>query len=73
MFASSGIEVMKTMFKGKNGHIAVRTNSVALAVTELEKNGFVCDMATAKYKGDRMTVVYLKDEIGGFAVHLLQK
>ena len=64
---------MKTMFKGKNGHIAIRTNSVALAVAELEKNGFVCDMATAKYKGDRMTVVYLKDEIGGFAIHLLQK
>ena len=44
-----------------------------LAVAELEKNGFVCDMETAKYKGERMTAVYLKDEIGGFAVHLLQK
>ena len=73
IFASNGIEVMKSMFKGKNGHIAVRTNSVALAVAELEKNGFVCDMETAKYKGERMTAVYLKDEIGGFAVHLLQK
>ena len=73
IFASNGVEVMKTMFKGKNGHIAIRTNSIALAVAELEKNGFVCDMATAKYKGDRMTVVYLKDEIGGFAIHLLQK
>ena len=73
IFASNGVEVMKTMFKGKNGHIAIRTNSVALAVAELEKNGFVCDMATSKYKGDRMTVVYLKDEIGGFAIHLLQK
>ena len=72
-FVTSGIEVMKSMFKGKNGHIAVRTNSVALAVAELEKNGFVCDMETAKYKGERMTAVYLKDEIGGFAVHLLQK
>ena len=30
-------------------------------------------METAKYKGERMTAVYLKDEIGGFAVHLLQK
>ena len=73
IFASNGIEVMKTMFKGKNGHIAIRTNSVELAVAELEKNGFVCDMETAKYKGERMTAVYLKDEIGGFAVHLLQK
>ncbi len=28
---------------------------------------------TAKYKKRMMTVAYLKDEIGGFAVHLLQK
>jgi 2-dehydro-3-deoxyphosphogluconate aldolase/(4S)-4-hydroxy-2-oxoglutarate aldolase len=31
------------------------------------------DVETAKYKGDRMIAVYLKGEIGGFAVHLLQK
>ena len=72
-FASNGIEVMKSMYLGKNGHIAIRTNSVPLAVAELEKKGFVCDMETAKYKGERMIAVYLKDEFGGFAVHLLQK
>ena len=72
-FVSNGIEVMKSMYLGRNGHIAIRTNSISLAVAELEKNGFVCDMATAKYKGERITAVYLKDEIGGFAVHLLQK
>ena len=73
MFASGGIEVMKSMYLGKNGHIAIRTNSVPLAIAELAKKGFVCDMTTAKYKGGRMAAVYLKDEIGGFAVHLLQK
>ena len=73
MFASDGIEVMKSMYLGKNGHIAIRTNSVPLAIAELAKKGFVCDMTTAKYKGGRMVAVYLKDEIGGFAVHLLQK
>lgn len=73
VFASSGIEVMKTKYLGSSGHIAIRTNSVTLAVAELEKNGFTCDMQTAKYKGERMTAVYLKNEIGGFAVHLLQK
>lgn len=50
MFASSGIEVMKTMFKGKNGHIAIRTNSVELAVAELAKKGFAYDESSAKYK-----------------------
>ena len=73
MFASGGIEVMKSMYLGKNGHIAIRTNSVPLAIAELAKKGFVCDMTTAKYKGGRMVAVYLKDEFGGFAVHLLQK
>lgn len=72
-FASNGIEVMKSMYLGKNGHIAIRTNSVPLAVAALEKKGFVCDMETAKYKGGRIIAVYLKDEFGGFAVHLLQK
>ena len=73
MFASGGIEVMKSMYLGKNRHIAIRTNSVPLAIAELAKKGFVCGMTTAKYKGGRMVAVYLKDEIGGFAVHLLQK
>ena len=72
-FASTGIEVMKSMYLGRNGHIAIRTNALPAAVAELEKRGFVCDPSTAKYKGERMTASYLKEEFGGFAVHLLQK
>ncbi|MBR1842864.1 MAG: bifunctional 4-hydroxy-2-oxoglutarate aldolase/2-dehydro-3-deoxy-phosphogluconate aldolase [Oscillospiraceae bacterium] len=70
---SGPIEVMKTNYLGKNGHIAVRTNSIPMAMMELEKRGFVVDMDTAKYKGTRLNAIYLKDEFGGFAVHLLQK
>ena len=58
------------MYLGENGHIAIRTNALPVAVAELEKRGFVCDPATAKYKGDRMTAIYLKEEFGGFAIHL---
>ena len=72
-FASTGVEVMKSMYLGRNGHLAVRTNKIETAVAELEKRGFAVDMDTAKYKGDRMIAVYLKNEIGGFAIHLLQK
>ena len=43
------------------------------AIAELEKAGYAVDPETAKYKGDRMIAVYLKQEFGGFAVHLLQK
>lgn len=73
IFASSGIEIMKTLYLGKNGHIAIRTNSITVAINELEKKGFICDMETAKYKNSKMIAVYLKQEFGGFAVHLLQK
>ena len=72
-FASTGVEVMKSMYLGRNGHLAVRTNKIETAVAELEKRGFAVDMDTAKYKGDRMIAVYLKNEIGGFAIHLVQK
>ena len=41
MFASSGIEVMKTMFKGKNGHIAIRTNLWSWRWQSLQRKG-VC-------------------------------
>jgi len=72
-FAGSGIEVMKSIFLGKNGHIAIRTNSIPRALVHLAKLGIKVDMDTAKYKGDKMIAVYLNDQIGDFAIHLLQK
>lgn len=72
-FATGSIEVMKTDYLGENGHIAIRTNKIDAAVSELAGKGFEIDMETAKYKGERMIAVYLKEQFGGFAVHLLQK
>lgn len=72
-FSTSAIEVMKSNYLGERGHIAIRTNRIDVAIAELEKSGYAVDMETAKYKGDRMIAVYLKQEFGGFAVHLLQK
>lgn len=73
-FAGSGIEVNKSYALGKNGHIAIKTNSISRAVPYLERIGVEVDMSTAKGSaGGPMVAVYLKEEIGGFAVHLLQK
>lgn len=72
-FAGAGIEVMKSVYLGQHGHIAIRTNNIARAVDHLQKRGFAVDETTAKYKGDDRIAVYLKDGFGGFAVHLLQK
>lgn len=73
-FAGTGIEVNKSIGLGKNGHIAIKTNSIARAIAYLERRGSQVDMATAKGPtGGPIVAVYLKEEIGGFAVHLLQK
>lgn len=72
-FASSAIEVMNNLYLGDSGHIAIKTNNIERAVADLETKGFQLDMNTAKYKNERMVAVYLKQEIGGFAFHLLQK
>lgn len=74
IFAGTAVEVMKTPYLGANGHIAIGTNYIERAVYHLERQGVVFDEDTAK-KDDKgnLKAIYLKDEIGGFAVHLVQK
>jgi 2-dehydro-3-deoxyphosphogluconate aldolase/(4S)-4-hydroxy-2-oxoglutarate aldolase len=72
-FAGPGIEVMKSTGMGAMGHLAVRTNSIGRAVYYLGKRGYAVDPDTYKWKGNKPVAVYLKDDFGGFAVHLLQK
>ncbi len=64
IFASNGIEVMKSMYQGRNGHIAIRTNSVRWLWRSWKRTASSA-YETAKYKGERMTAIYLKDEFGG--------
>lgn len=74
VFAGTGIEVMKSKYLGANGHIAIGTNYIERAVYHLEKRGVEFDRDTEKRgaKGD-LKAIYIKGEIGGFAVHLVQK
>lgn len=73
VFAGTAVEVMKAPYKGKNGHIGIATPDVAAAQAELESKGFVFDPDTAKHKPDgTLNAIYLKDEICGFAVHLVK-
>ncbi|MBQ2824021.1 MAG: bifunctional 4-hydroxy-2-oxoglutarate aldolase/2-dehydro-3-deoxy-phosphogluconate aldolase [Oscillospiraceae bacterium] len=74
VFAGTAIELMKSPYLGKNGHIAIGTNYIERAVYHLEKRGVEFDNDTAKRdaKGN-LKAIYLKGEIGGFAVHLVQK
>lgn len=72
-FAGTGIEIMNSPYLGEQGHIAIKTNSIRRAIYYLEKRGFKVDQDTAKFKNGRMNAVYIEEEFGGFAVHLLQK
>lgn len=73
IFASTFVECMKSPFKGRMGHIAVSTNSVKRAVYQLKARGFTPDETSYKYdKNGNLTVAYLKEDFGGFAVHLVQ-
>lgn len=75
IFAGKALEVMKEPYLGKNGHIAIATNYIARALHYLETVlGVEFDESSAKRddKGN-LKAIYLKEEIGGFAVHLVQK
>ncbi|MDO4565011.1 MAG: VOC family protein [Clostridia bacterium] len=71
-FAGSCIEVMKTPYLGKNGHIAIGASDMEQAVALLKQRGFEMDESTAKYKNGELVAIYLKEDFGGFAVHLVR-
>lgn len=73
-FAGGAVELMKTPYLGTHGHIAIQTNYIERAIYHLERQGYTFDPETTKYnaKGD-MVAIYFTGEIGGFAVHLVQK
>ena len=74
VFCGDGFECMKKPGRGKNGHIAILCNSVPRAKWHLERRGFTfVDESEASFKNGKMTAIYLKDDIAGFAFHLLQK
>ena len=73
IFAGTGIEVMKTPFRGTKGHIGIKTNFIERAKAYLERQGFEFDPASANVKDGQLKAIYLKDEIAGFAIHLVQK
>ena len=72
-FAGTLVEVLNTPGRGTHGHIAIRTNYIERAINYM---GTVLGVAFEEpiLRDDgKINAIYLKEEIGGFAVHLLQK
>lgn len=68
IFAGSIAECMKSPYRGQNGHIALAVSDLEQAVCCLQGQGVAFDETTRTSKA-----IYLRDEIGGFAIHLLQR
>ena len=71
-FIGDKFEVLKAPGRGKHGHIAIGTRDIVRAKFHMELRGFECDEPMYNDKG-KMNAVYLKNDIAGYAIHLLQK
>lgn len=73
-FVGAGVEVMHRPYLGAKGHIAIRTNTIERAVRYLKFKGVCFNEGSAKYNAKgALAAIYLEQEIGGFAVHLVQR
>lgn len=66
-------EIMKSTSRGTHGHIAVKTNTLDRAIAHLKMQGVEFDESSLVTKNGKNIAIYLKDEIAGFAIHLVQK
>ena len=74
-FAGDAFEFMHLVGPGKHGHIGIKTHFVDRTMAYFKRLGFEFDESSITYdeKSGKPKFVYFKDEIAGFAVHLVQK
>ncbi len=73
-FVGSEFEIMKKDGRGKNGHIGIRTNNIERALYHLAAKGYTFVEESKMYHDNgSLKLVYIEGEIGGFAIHLVQK
>lgn len=72
VFAGDWVEVMKSSYLGANGHLGFSTLCLDRTVRYFRAVGVAFNESSAKYdeKG-RLKAIYFQDEIGGFAIHLM--
>lgn len=73
-FLGTAVELMHMPYYGTHGHIGFKTNSPERARVYFESRGFAVieDSITYDNKGN-MKFFYLRDEVGGFALHVVKK
>ena len=75
VFAGDAFEFMNQKGPGTHGHIGIRTHFVDRAMAYFKRLGFEFDESSVTYdeKSGKPKFVYFKDEVVGFAIHLVQK
>lgn len=74
VFAGSAVEAVKSGGLGIHGHIGFYTNSIHRAMAYFEALGICLNEDGFKYnKTGEISCVYLKDNIGGFAFHVVER
>ncbi len=74
VFSGPSIEIMKEGGRGARGHIAIGTNSVTRAEAYLRRLGVRFIEESRQYnEAGQLKLIYLQDEVCGFALHLALK
>ena len=75
VFAGNAFEFMTKAGPGTHGHIGISTYFVDRAMAYFKRMGFEFDESSITYdeKTGKPKFVYFKDEVAGFAIHLVEK
>ncbi len=73
IFMDKSIEIMKKIYLGKHGHIAIKTNYIERAINYIEAMGGSFNNSTIEDENGKLKSIFLKEEIGGYAIQLVQK
>ncbi|WP_317367011.1 bifunctional 4-hydroxy-2-oxoglutarate aldolase/2-dehydro-3-deoxy-phosphogluconate aldolase [uncultured Tyzzerella sp.] len=73
IFLDNSIEVMKSVHLGRYGHIAIKTNYIERAINYIEAMGGKFDISTIKEENGKIKSIFLKEDIGEYAIQIVQK
>lgn len=73
LMVGDAFELMNEPGRGQRGHIAIATPNVERAMYHMNMRGFEFEEEPIGMKNGKIAAIYLKNEIAGFAVHLVKK
>lgn len=74
-YVGKEVEITKQPFKtrGPHGHLGYFTDNLERAIFYLEKKGIEFNYDSVKPYNDKMYVIYLKELLAGFAIHIEER